>query len=197
MRVELALRDPPPVLSAEAGTAALHAMTGVPQSAGLHHLGLTTSRVEWTSEIDTRWQLTRDGICARPARISLRLAQIEHRLRIAREIPRGGCLWQAVAAHERRHAAVNQATLRRAAAAVRRAAEAWAPQAEGRGPTVDAAVVALQEGLREAIEPALAAMRRAREAAHAAIDTPEEYARLSRICAGDQMVLRRRLGPAE
>jgi hypothetical protein len=184
------------VLSAEAGVAALHAVTGVPQSARLHHLGLTTSRVAWTSEIDTRWQLARDGICARPARISLRLAQVEHRLRIAREIPRCGCLWQAVEAHERRHAAVNQATLRRAASAARRAAEAWAPQAEGRGPTVDAAVAALQEGLRQAIEPALAAMRRAREAAHAAIDSPAEYARLARICPEDQALLRESL-PAE
>ena len=45
-----------------------------------------------------------------------------------------------------------------------------------------------------AIEPALASMRAAREAGHAAIDSPEEYARLSRICPADQALLRRALG---
>jgi hypothetical protein len=194
--VTLGLTDPAPTLSAESGTVALHAQTGVALTARLHHLGLTTSRVEWSSEIEIRWQDTPRGVCARPARVTLRLAQTEHRIRLAREIPTGGCLWQAVEAHERRHVAVNQATLRRAATAMRRAAEAWAPRAEGRGPDVEAAVAGLREGLRQAIEPALAGMRAARDAAHAAIDSPAEYARLSRICPEDQARLRTAL-PAE
>jgi hypothetical protein len=194
VRVTLALADPAPVLSAEAGTAALQAASGLPRAARLHHLGLTASRVEWGSDIETRWRETPGGTCARPARIGLRLAQTEHRIRIASEIPRGGCLWRTVEAHERRHVALNQATLRQAATAMRRAAEAWAPRAEGRGPDVEAAVARLQVGLRQAIEPALASMRAAREAGHAAIDSPEEYARLSRICPADQALLRRALG---
>ncbi|MFC7475577.1 hypothetical protein ACFQS7_14490 [Dankookia sp. GCM10030260] len=194
MRVTLAVTDPMPTLSAIDGTAALQAASGLPQAARLHHLGLTASRVEWGSEIDTRWRETPGGTCARPARIDLRLAQTEHGIRIAREVPRGGCLWRAVEAHERRHTALNQATLRRAATAMRRAAEAWAPRAEGHGPDAAAAVAQLQAGLRQAIEPALAAMRAARDAGHAAIDSPEEYARLSRLCPADQAVLRRALG---
>lgn len=194
MRVVLSVVDPAPMLSAEAGTAALHAATGLPQTARLHHLGLTTSRVEWGSEIETRWRGTPGagdgGICVRPARVGLRLAQTEHRISLAREIPRDGCLWRAVEAHERRHVAVNQATLRRAATAMRRAAEAWAPRAEARGADVEAAVAELQQGLRRAIEPALAELRQARDAAHAAIDSPEEYARLSHICPDDQKRLR-------
>jgi hypothetical protein len=195
VRVTLALADPAPVLSAETGTAALQAASGLPRAARLHHLGLTASRVEWGSEIETRWrEMPGGGTCARPARIGLRLAQTEHRISIASEIPRGGCLWRAVEAHERRHVALNQATLRQAATAMRRAAEAWAPQAEGSGPDVEAAVARLQAGLRQAVEPALASMRAAREAGHAAIDSPEEYARLSRICPADQALLRRTLG---
>lgn len=195
MRVTLALSDPAPTLSADSGTAALHAATGLPQGARLHHLGLTISRVEWGSEIETRWRQGAGAVCARPARLGLRLAQTEHRIRIAREIPAGGCLWQAVEAHERRHVAVNQATLRRAATAMRQAAEAWAPGAVATGPDAEAAVARLQEGLRQAIEPALAAMRAAREAAHAEIDSPAEYARLSRICPEDQKRLRAALPP--
>jgi hypothetical protein len=195
VRVTLDLADPAPVLSAASGTAALQAASGLPQAARLHHLGLTASRVEWGSEIDTRWRdLPGGGTCARPARVGLRLVQTEHRISIASEIPRGGCLWRAVEAHERRHVALNQATMRQAATAMRRAAEAWAPRAEGRGRDAEAAVARLQDGLRQAVEPALATMRAAREAGHAAIDSPEEYARLSRLCPADQAALRRALG---
>ncbi|MCB4823560.1 hypothetical protein [Roseicella aerolata] len=193
-RVELVLEDPPPVLSAAGRIVPPEGGAAAPPGARLHHLGLTTSRVAWGSEMETRWREGEGGICARPARVTLRLAQTEHRIRIAREIPEGGCLWRAVEAHERRHVAVNRATLRHAAAEARQAAEAWAGRAEGRGPTMEAAVAALQEGLRQAIEPALAGMRKAREAAHAAIDTPEEYARLGRICPEDRARLRARLG---
>lgn len=190
----LSLADPAPLLSVTDGAAALQAASGQPQAARLHHLGLTASRVEWSGEIETRWREGPEGICARPARIGLHLAQTEHRIRIASEIPAGGCLWRAVEAHERRHVAVNQATLRQAAAAMRRAAEAWAARAEARGPEVDAAVARLQAGLRQAVEPALEAMRAARAAGHAAIDSPAEYARLARLCPADQALLRRALG---
>lgn len=198
MRVTLTLEDVPPAPAVAEDMAQLHAGTGVPQTAHLHHLGLTTSRVTWGSEIDARWrEMPGGGICARPVGIALRLTQAEHRIAIAREIPLGGCLWRAVEAHERRHVAVNEATLRRAAAAMREAVEAWAVRASGTGADAEAAVARLQAGLREAIEPALETMRRARDAAHAAIDSPEEYARLSRICPADQQTLRRRLTDAD
>jgi hypothetical protein len=51
----------------------------------------------------------------------------------------------------------------------------------------------LQAGLRRAIEPALAALREARTAAHEAIDTPAEYRRLGALCPADQARLRERL----
>jgi hypothetical protein len=193
-RVRLSLRDPEPVLSHELGVDALHAQTGRPRSATVHHLGLTTSRVEWRSEMDARTATTRrGGVCAVPDRLVLTLAQPEHRIRIAREIPRGGCLFREVEQHERRHVAVNRRTLREAARRARRAAEAWAAKAEGRGATEQQAMAALQSGLRRAIEPALAAMRAEREAAHRAIDTGAEYRRLARVCPEDQRVVRERL----
>jgi hypothetical protein len=125
--------------------------------------------------------------------VVLVLAQTEHLVRIAHEIPRGTCLFRAVEAHERRHVAVNRRTLRAAAGRARRAAEAWAATAEGRGATEREAMAALQRGLRRAIEPAMAAMRAQRDAAHRGIDTEAEYRRLARICAADQRALRERL----
>lgn len=194
-QVRLEVLDPAPVESGALSVDELHRETGQPRSATLHHLGLTTSRVEWQSEIETRYRSTEGGVCARPAVVTLNLVQTEHLVRIAREIPAGGCLWREVLAHERRHVAVNRQTLRQAGARARTAAIAWGARAEGRGATLDEAMGQLQQGLRRAIEPALAAMRAAREAAHREIDSEAEYRRLSRICLEDQRVLRGPLRP--
>jgi hypothetical protein len=196
-RVRLILLDPEPVLSGELGVDALHGETGQPRSVTLHHLGLTTSRVEWHSELETRYREGPGGVCARPAQIGLTLVQTEHLVRIASEIPPGGCLWREVEAHERRHVAVNRRTLRVAAERARLAAEAWAARAEGRGATLDEAMASLQAGLRRAIEPALAGMRATREAEHRSIDSAGEYRRLSQVCPADQRRLRERLRAVE
>lgn len=195
-RVRLTVTDPEPVVSRELGVDALHGETGEPRSETLHHLGLTTSRVEWHSEIETRYRSGRGGVCARPAEVVLSLAQTEHTVRIANEIPAGSCLYREVLAHEQRHVAVNRRSLQRAATQARAAAEAWAARSQGRGATLDDAMEALQHGLHRAIEPALASMRNSREAGHRAIDTEAEYRRLSRVCPADQRLLREALRPA-
>lgn len=191
--VRLRVVDPAPVVSTALGTAALEAETGQPHRPETHHLGLTTSRVEWHSEIETRYRETAGGVCARPMSVLLTLVQTEHMLRIAAEIPPGGCLWQEVERHERRHVAVNRRTLQAAGAGAEAAARAWAARTASRGRTLDEAMAALQAGLRRAIEPALAGMRAARGALHLAIDSRAEYRRLSEACPADQRRLRDRL----
>ncbi|MDB5375090.1 MAG: hypothetical protein JWP04_3732, partial [Belnapia sp.] len=193
--VRLAVVDPEPVESGALSVDELHRETGQPRSATMHHLGLTTSRVEWRSEVETSYRSSESGVCARPAVVTLNLVQTEHLVRVAREIPADGCLWREVLAHERRHVAVNRQTLRQAGARAQAAAVAWGARAEGHGATLDEAMGQLQQGLRRALEPALAAMRAAREAAHREIDTQAEYRRLSRICLEDQRVLRGPLRP--
>jgi hypothetical protein len=165
-----------------------------------HHLGLTISRVEWRSEITVRSRgVQRDGqrepVCAVPTELRIRLLHATHGIRLAREVPPGGCLAAEVLAHERRHAEVNRRTLREAATELRALARAWAARAEARAPDVNAAAIALQEELGQVLEPALARLRAAREAGHDAIDTTEEYQRLSRICPEDQRRLRQALRP--
>jgi hypothetical protein len=194
-RVRLSVVDPEPVVSRELGVDALHGETGEPRSDTLHHLGLTTSRVEWHSEIETRYRSGRGGVCARPAEVVLNLVQTEHMVRIAREIRPGSCLYREVRAHEQRHVAVNRRTLQSAATRARSAAEAWAQTAQGRGATLEDAMESLQRGLHRAIEPALEAMRNSRDAGHRAVDTESEYHRLSRVCPADQRVLREVLRP--
>lgn len=157
----------------------------------LHHLGITISRVEWRSEITVRSQGVVGGpVCALPAELRLTLLHAEHSIRLARELVRGGCLAREVLAHERRHVEVNRQTLREAAQALRSVARRWAGRAEVRAPDVAAAAAQLQDDLEAAVEPVLARLRTAREAGHAAIDTPEEYRRLGRVCPAEQRRLR-------
>jgi hypothetical protein len=161
----------------------------------LHHLGLTLSRVEWRSEITARsGGASAAGVCAVPAEIRLTLVHAEHVIRLAREIPRGGCLAGEVLAHERRHAEVNRRTLREAADGLRAAARAWAARAEARAPDVGAAALMLQDQLAAAVEPVLERLRQARAAQHAQIDSAEEYRRLGRVCPADQRRMRTSFG---
>jgi hypothetical protein len=201
--VQVQVVDPEPLLSAEAGVDALHAMTGRPRMPAARHLGLTVSRIEWRTEITLRTLRLPapppgggQVFCAVPATVTLTLAHAEHRIRIARELTEGGCLFAQVEAHERRHVAVNRETLRAAARTVRTAAEAWARTAEGRGATLEEATDGMRQGLRRAIEPAMEAMRQAQARRHAAIDSPAEYRRLARVCPEDQAMLAERLRDA-
>lgn len=151
------------------------------------HLAVTRSRVEWRTELSARYLRQPDGtVCAVPDQVSIELVHVEHVIRIAEELPRDGCLWQEVLAHEQRHVAVNSTTLREAERAVGQIVRRWSQRAVARAGDADAATAKLQASLRRAVEPALAAMRRARARGHGRIDTPAEYDRLARICPEDQ-----------
>lgn len=188
-RVDVALEDPEPTLDLGSGMEALRAEDGAARNAAYRHLGVTTSRVDWQSEVEARVESSSGRACARPERVSIRLRHAEHSVRVARELPRGGCLFRETEAHERRHVSVNRATLRRTAAEVEAAARNWAASALGRGATEQSALASLQEGLRRAIAPAMDAMQAARDAAHREIDRPEEYQRLGRVCPDEQRAL--------
>jgi hypothetical protein len=188
-RVEVALHDPEPTFDFRSGMDALRAEADAPRNAAHRHLGVTTSRVEWQSEIEARIVSASGRVCARPERVALNLRHAEHGVRIARELPRGGCLFRETEAHERRHVAANRATLRRAASEAEAAARRWAASAVGRGATEQSAMAALREDLRRAIAPAIEAMQAARDAAHREIDRPEEYERLGRVCPDEQKAL--------
>ena len=181
---------------------ALHALTGLPRMQAERHLGVTVSRIDWRTEIAARiGHLTAPAggtpvVCAVPAEITLTLVQAEHRVRIARELAPGSCLFAEVETHERRHVAVNRDTLRAMAARARAVAQGWARTAEGRGATPEAAAEALRQGLRRALEPVLDAVRQTQERRHAAIDTQDEYRRLARVCADDHALLSERLRSA-
>jgi hypothetical protein len=196
--VRVTISDPDVRVLASVSADELRRMADVPEEAShdtvLHHLGLTLSRVEWRSEITVRSQGLGGGpVCGVPSEVRLSLVHAEHSIRLAREIPRGGCLAREVLAHERRHAEVNRRALREAADGLRQAARGWAIRARAEAPDAGAAALLLQEDLTAAVEPVLARLRAAREAGHDAIDTPQEYRRLGRVCPADQRRLSGRL----
>jgi hypothetical protein len=199
--VRVEVQDPkprrmPPVPAAVLGAEVAPPLPGPPPPAALrvHHLGITTSRVEWRSEITARTLVTGGsdggGACAVPGELRVVLRHARHQVQLAREVPPGGCLEREVLAHEMRHVAVNRRTLREAAAALRQALEAWAARAEARAPGEEAATAALQEEMKAVMEPVMAQLREAREAGHARIDSRLEYRRLSIACPADQVRLR-------
>ncbi len=193
LRVEL--NDPEPRLLAPVPAAQLSAedeeeRPETPPHHGQHHLGLTLSRVDWTSEITVRVQAEGGVVCAVPAELRVIFDHVEHTIRLAAELPRGGCLAQEVLAHERRHAEVNRRTLREAVTRSRQVVRGWAASAEARAPDAEAAAAALQQSLAQALSPVLEGLRAARERGHAAIDSAEEYRRLGRVCPADQRRLR-------
>ncbi|MES2713050.1 MAG: hypothetical protein V4653_15830 [Pseudomonadota bacterium] len=197
--ISISRDDPDPVVSAVPMAALRGQMQAVVQRAPAaqraqdEHLGVTASRVEWRMELAARYLREPDGrVCAVADRVTIVLAHVEHAIRIAEEIAFEGCLWREVLAHEQRHATVNRATLVQAEQALRGAVTEWARRASARAADAEAATAQLQVGLRQAVEPHLAAMRRARAEGHGRIDTAAEYGRLARICPGDQ----RRLQPA-
>ncbi|MBU8538934.1 hypothetical protein [Falsiroseomonas tokyonensis] len=198
--VRVTVSDPDPRVLPPVSAEQLRRLAEVPEEAQgqgtvLHHLGLTLSRVEWRSEITVRSQGVAEGpVCGLPSEVRLSLVHAEHSIRLAREIPRNGCLAREVLAHERRHAEVNRRTLREAAEGLRLAARNWAARAQAQAPDAGAAALLLQEDLTAAVEPVLARLRAAREAGHDAIDTPREYRRLGRVCPADQRRLNLRLG---
>ena len=192
--IRFELEDPEPRIEPPVPASALAAQDG-PAPSGHHHLGLTTSQVAWRTEMSLRLQPRPGGVlCAVPTEMRLRLVHQEHAIRLASELPRGGCLEREVLAHERRHADVNRRTLRDAATELRRTAEAWAMRASTQAGTAEEAGEALQRDLQEAIAPVLAQLRAAREEAHDRIDSEEEYRRLGQVCAEDQRRLQDALG---
>lgn len=192
-QVEVAIVDPQPRLSRDTTIAALHALSGQPQRADFHHLGVTALRMEWRGEVQVSVTSDPSGACAEVARVRVTLAHVGHRILIAREIPAASCLYQEVETHERRHVAANRRVLRDAAAPVRRAIEAWANEAEARAATADAAREALLSGLQAAMTPVIAAVQERRDAANRAIDSPEEYRRIAQSCGVDHIRLQDRL----
>jgi hypothetical protein len=160
----------------------------------IHALGLTV--VQWGTDISVAGLAGPRGgrQCFVATELHVRFGLQAHLVFIAREIPRGSCLWRDVHAHEMRHVGVNRESIRAAASLLTADVETLARQGiSAEGPTVEAAQQQVLDRLRAAVRRAEQAFDQRSTRGHASIDTPEEYERASRACGGEAQRLLRRL----
>lgn len=195
-QVELVVDDPPVTQDFSQPFAALHRRTGArppDPRGGQLHLGLTIVGLAFNSEINFEMTSGLAGVCLRPRTIRLTLRHSLHQVMIASEVPRGSCLFQEVLAHEMRHVAVNRQTLATYAPRVREAAVQWAAGAVARGGDAQMLAVSLRDQLGAAVKPVLDRLNATRRSQQAAVDSPEEYRRLSASCFADHVRIRSQL----
>jgi hypothetical protein len=158
----------------------------------IHVMGLTV--VQWGTEISVAGLAGPRGgrQCFVATELRVQFGLHAHLVFVAREIPRGSCLWRHVYAHEMRHVGVNRESIRAAAALLAADVERLARQGISTdGPTVEAAQQQALDRLRAAVRHAEQTFDQRSTRGHASIDTPEEYDRASRACGGEaQRVLR-------
>jgi hypothetical protein len=129
-------------------------------------------------QLSAQIRVDRRGNCLDPdVRLTL---SVKRDIRVASEYPPGTCRHAVALAHEQEHAAIDDALLLEAD---RRIGEPLRAMLAAPGALSAGLPQPLAQALRDAIGPAMAAFERERSRRQLAIDTPEEYARLSRACA--------------
>jgi hypothetical protein len=145
----------------------------------------------YRGELDARLRMSFGGLARAEERcVWLAEAVVEvtlsPRIYIARELPEGSCLFDAVMEHERQHARIDREEL---AGGEERLEDAIAEAARRAGPVlaVGRAAEQMSEEIATAVEAAfrraLAEVERHRQVRQQAIDTPAEYARIGARCS--------------
>jgi hypothetical protein len=173
--IQVALQATPATLDTSQDTAALRQLgsaNGMAPSHGqLAGLYIAQFVVSGPIRVATR------GNCLEPdMRLTL---QVTRSIKVASDHPPGSCRHAVALAHEREHEAIDDAMLAqvdrvlgdRLRAILAEPNALRAPGAERLG-----------EKLRQGVAPALSAFQAERNRRQLAIDTPAEYARLSRVC---------------
>lgn len=158
----------------------------------IHAMGLTL--IEWGSELSIAGLSGLQGTqhCFVATDLRVRFGLHAHLVFIAREVPRGSCLWRDIHSHEMRHVAVNRSALRAAVTQLSTDLEHLGHQGiSTQGRTLEAAQQAAFHRLTTVIRRSEDIFYQRSTRGHAAIDTPEEYERASRACGGEaQQILR-------
>lgn len=146
-------------------------------------LGFAKYNLKYRSQWGAGTLTRRDGSgCLRP-QLTIELVLEPHEVYIAREFPKGSCAHQDILRHENTHVAINERKLDQVARDLKAKLRAFFGNQVYYGD-----VGTLQQQLDEAIATYWVpyAMNRMKEveADHAALDSPEEYARNSVICDG-------------
>lgn len=150
-------------------------------------VGLTAASLK----LDSRYKITTQGrsdeamVCGQISDFVLRFGFEDTTVFLARELPRSSCGYRAVLAHELEHVAIDKEFVRSYQTplstilgdAIRRVGVVRAGSSEA----VESRV---REIMSDYIEDLSKNLAEVRERQQSALDTPEEYRRLSRVCDG-------------
>lgn len=164
-----------PGIELDRGRATLAAMTGRPPEGGMHVSGVY--RANMRLRVGVRVSTAANGCLVPGVQVS---ADVQRAIFVASELAPGSCRYNVVLGHEREHARIDDvvlADLDAWIAAPLRQVLAEPGVLRGTGQQLAARINAR-------FEQARAAFQSARNAAQLSIDTPQEYARASRACAG-------------
>lgn len=153
--------------------------------AGNFVLGLTMTR--YNAQVQYRTSAMRNPLShyeCTSADITIKMAYEPTVIFIGREFRPGTCAYREILAHEMRHLNTYFEQLPKVEIAVRAALERRFPGKAVYGPQGEGAA-ALKREIEEVWTPYFEAQMKKADQAHDAIDTPQEYARLSRVCQGE------------
>ena len=151
-------------------------------------LGLTTLKLSWG--LDASFKLLRlsepNVACARP-QITIELKVIDHKVHIARELPRNSCEYNFVRDHEYKHVNINKDNMRQYSKELIAAFKKQFPNRiiYGSYEKVDSEMKkTMNKKWTSFIEKATAKMEIEGNKRHKALDSPEEYAKANTVCSG-------------
>jgi len=182
--VELSL--PPETLEHRLDSAALASLNPGSFLPGYTTQGLTkvdyqaSYRIEFVSERlpDGRW-------CSRVGRLAVEFGFTEPpTVFVSSSVPRGGCLYREVLAHEYRHLAIAKETVSAAGSMLRDRLVRLLAGNGVRGNDPDSANAVIDDAVSRAVDDVSSGLYRAAAARNAALDTPSEYALLGKACPG-------------
>jgi hypothetical protein len=183
-RVTLTKNIPPPKLDNTLTQPQLQAM---PTNTGHKGRALGLYRGDLVSEFESRLVIERQGdeACMRLESVELRVAMPVRTIYVLRERRPGTCEYNAVLEHERKHQAADDAVIGDHIPRLQRLMQAAAQRVSAqriRPGEEKAAQQRLDNELKAALNQASKTLEQERSARQLAIDTPQEYARVTAAC---------------
>lgn len=191
--VNFRFADKAPIFSSTRTTRELRLMAPSVTGIDLSHFpvtsGLTQGKIETETSISFESQQLLSGdYCLWPQEVDVTV-HYQAQVYIAKQYPPDSCRFALTRQHELRHVAADEETLAEYLPKLKETAIRTAAQAFPAGPFTRAARDQARDAILEAVKDALAGemdrLDRARQQRQQAIDTAQEYMRLSRACPGE------------
>lgn len=188
--VSVRVQTQPPLQDVSRGIAVLSSDRSLAVPHGLQGFRFAVGATAAQAQGRTNWQMRgvpdpAGGSCWAITQLQI-VVTVSTKVYIAREVPRGSCLWNEIVRHEAKHVRVDQRLFPQLSGLIRpkvlRAASrsiAARNEAEARA--------ALGTLVNQSLQEAVAAFQITRNQQQLSIDTAEEYSRANRICGNAEV----------